>query len=386
MSSANRIALFLPDLVGGGAEAVMLHLASGLLAQGHAVDLVLVRRNGALMSRVPEGVRLIDLEARRALSAVPALAGYLRRERPQVLLSALRANLVAIWAKKLSGVPTRLIVTVHNTVSVEASKTRDPRVRLMPAAIRAFYPIADEIVAVSEGSANDLAQATGIARDRIKVIYNPLLNAAFHEKASQPVDHPWFTEDQPPVILSVGRLAPQKDFATLLRAFALLRQRRAARLVVLGEGPERERLTALARELGIDSDLEMPGFVGNPPAYMRRASAYALSSQWEGLPSVLVEALACGLPVVSTDCPSGPRELLCDGRYGLLTPMSDPAALCDGLCKALDGTAPAPSPECLRPFEVATATEEYLRLMLPDRPRRAVLPQQTNGQEMTCQL
>ena len=362
---SERIALFLPTLSGGGAERSFLNLAEGLCRTGRPVDLVVARASGPYLSQIPAGVRLVDLGASRTLLSLPALARYLRRERPAVLLSALdHANIVALWAKRLARVPTQVIISVRNTRSAEATTETTLRSKFVWFFARRFFPAAEGIVAVSHGVADDLAHSMDIPRDRIHVIYNPVVSEALLEKSRQPLEHPWFAPGAPPVVLSVGRLHPQKDFSTLLQAFARVRASRSVRLMVLGEGEERGRLEALASELGLGDDVSFPGFVDNPFAYMRRASLYVLSSRFEGLPGVLIQALACGCPVVSTDCPSGPSEILDGGRYGPLVPVGDAPALACAVSSALAAERAEPPHESWKPFQIDTATREYTELLL----------------------
>jgi glycosyltransferase involved in cell wall biosynthesis len=265
---------------------------------------------------------------------------YLRHERPQVLLSAMTdLNLVALWARRLARVHTELVISEHITLSqsVQAGANRRKwRHRFLPPLVARTYPWAEAIIAVSAGVADDLSTVAEIPRERILTIYNPVVTPDLAEKSRASRDHPWFAPGSPPVLLAVGRLAGQKDFPTLLRAFARVRALRPARLVVLGEGKERTKLEALALELAVAGDVALPGFVLNPFPYMRRAAALVLSSVYEGLPGVLIEALACGCPVVSTDCPSGPAEILDRGAYGKLVPVGDDARLSAAILATLD--------------------------------------------------
>jgi glycosyltransferase involved in cell wall biosynthesis len=335
-----RLSLFVPSMRGGGAERVMLTLASEFARRGHGVDLVLASAEGPYLADVPETVRVVDLGSRRVVASLPALIRYLRRERPEAMLSAMgRVNVVALWARRLAGAKTRLVVSEHNTLSLATQGAASWRQRFMPWLEHLFYPWADGIVAVSSGVAEDLSQIARLPRGEIEVIYNPFPVDEIARKAEEPLEHPGFEPGGPPVVLGVGRMMAQKDFPALLRAFARVRSVRPARLLILGEGEDRPRLEALARELGVAGDVLMPGFVENPYSYMRRSSVLVLSSAWEGLPSVLIEALACGCPVVSTDCPSGPREILADGRYGTLVPVGDDGAMAEGILSALDAPA-----------------------------------------------
>jgi glycosyltransferase involved in cell wall biosynthesis len=362
---SKRLAIFAPDMVVGGAERSMLKLAAGIAARGYAVDLVLARAEGPFLAEVPESVRLVNLNARRVLTSLPALVHYLQRKRPAALLSVLHANMVALWARRLAHVPTRVVVSERNTLSCSVQHyASDLRMRLAPQLIRHFYRWADGIVAVSKGVADDLSRTSGIPAERIQVIYNPIVTPELRTKAQAPLEHPWFGAGEPPVILAVGRLTTQKDFLTLVRAFALVRQRRAARLLILGEGEEWRALEALAERLGLEKDVSLPGFVANPYPYMTRASLFVLSSRWEGLPGVLIEALYCGLPLISTDCPSGPREILANGRYGQLVPVGDAMALARAIERSLNDQKPGQSPESWRPFELDTAVNQYLDILL----------------------
>ncbi len=359
------LALFLPGLYNGGAERVMLNLAQGLVERGQAVDLLLARAEGAYLDQVPKTVRLIELntsrlKARQTLLAVPALVRYLRSERPTVLLSALHANVIALWARRLAAVPVRLVISEHNTFSHANRQLPGWQGWLMAELVQHFYPWADGIVAVSRGVADDLAGMAGLPRRRIQVIYNPIITPELRKRAQAPLQHPWFGPGCPPVVLAVGRLTEQKDFATLLCSFAQIRRARPARLLILGEGELRPALEDQVRRLGLQEDVSLPGFVANPYAYMSRAALLVLSSRWEGLPTVLAEALYCGPAIVATDCPSGPREILADGRYGRLVPPGDVDSLARAMAAALNDKRLPPPRESWSPFELETVVSQYL--------------------------
>lgn len=365
---ADRLAFFLPGLYGGGAERVMLNLARGITERGFQVDLVLGRAEGSFLEEIPPAVRLIDLKAPRVLLGTPALTRYLRNERPKALLSVLHANMVALWGSRLAGVPVRVILAEHNTLSSVSHGMRDIRWRLYPLPARLFYPWADRIVAVSKGVADDLAETIQLPRERIEVIYNPIVTADMFTKATEVIEHPWFRSGEPPVLLAVGRLTRQKAFDLLIRAFARVRKNQAARLLILGEGEERPTLEAMVKEFGLDESVSLPGFLPNPYAFMAHAAAFVLSSRWEGLPTVLVEAMALGVPIISTDCPSGPREILLDGRYGCLIPMEDPAALSAAIETALGSTPLRPPVESWAPFRLEHVVDQYLNVLLGNQP------------------
>jgi len=360
-----RIALFLRTLGGGGAERVLLNLASGFIQHGLDVDLVVSAGEGLDLWTIPDGVRVIDLNAPRLSASLSALIQYLRRERPHALIPSLHyANEVALVAKYLSGVPTKVLIPEHNFLSRELkSHERGSRKWLIPLAMRWLYPLADAVVAVSQGVATDLEMLTGLPSDRIHTIYNPVILPDLQERAQAPLDHPWFKSGEPPVILGVGRLEPQKDFPTLIRAFAQVRKIRPARLVILGWGPDLPQLEDLIQELNIEADVDLPGFVSNPIPYMAKASVFALSSAWEGLPTVLIETMAMGLPVVSTNCESGPDEILDYGKYGTLVPVADEQALADALLDVLNGHSKAVDSAWLNQFTLEVVTQQYLELL-----------------------
>lgn len=318
----------------------MVTLANGFAARGFSVDLVLVTASGPYLKDVARGVRIVDLAARRVLCSLPALARYLRRERPHAMLSALHhANVVAVWARELARSSTILVVSERNTLTASPFYKNRGRLPSRQWLMKRTYPRADAVVAVSRGVANDLVSSIGLPREHIKVIYNPVVTEELLRLSRVPVHHPWCARGAPSMILAAGRLTEQKDFPTLIRAYSLLRKRRSERLVILGEGEERGELETLISHLGLEEDVYLPGFVDNPFAWMRAARLFVLSSRWEGLPGVLIQAMACGTEVVSTDCHSGPAEILENGRWGRLVPVGDPEALAAAMDSALDEDA-----------------------------------------------
>jgi glycosyltransferase involved in cell wall biosynthesis len=370
-TSSERIAIFAPDLGVGGAERSMLKLVKGLLDQGYAVDLVLSRAFGPLLDEVPRTAHLVDLKAQRVLSSLPALIRYLRREQPIVMLSVMHANLIAIWARTLAGVPTKIVVSERNTLSSEVQHySSDIRYKLIPTLTQFFYPWADAIVAVSKGVADDLIKNSHVPKKRIHVIYNPVVTPELRQKALMTVTDPWYQPGEPPVILSVGRLEQQKDFPTLIRAFANVSACRSARLMILGDGQERSNLEALIDQLGLQQEVRLPGYILNPYPYMSNAALFVLTSRWEGLPGVLIEAMYCGSPLIATDCPSGPREILANGQYGRLIPVGNEKALATAMCDALDGLIPRPPPESWKRFEQEKIVDEYIQVLMGENQSR----------------
>ena len=328
------VALFVPSLRGGGAERAMLDVARGLADRGVSVHLVLVRAEGPYMELLPAAVRVVDLGARRALTGLVPLVRYLRSEAPCILIATLpEASVVAFVALRLAGVDVRLVIRRANHFTMEYANSGQKH-RLVMLLEKAILPIVDAVVVNSSGSATDLRGRLGSTT--VDEIHNPIVWPEQAALGSVPVDEQWFDDPTLPVVLSVGRLVQAKDQAMLLRAFAQVVEARCARLVLLGEGPERTNLVEMAKRLGISRAVEFAGFRVNPFAYMSKASVCAVSSRYEGSPNVLIQAMACGTAVVSTDCPSGPREILEDGRWGGLVPVGDEDAMAAAIIDALD--------------------------------------------------
>ncbi|GMQ89533.1 MAG: glycosyltransferase [Gammaproteobacteria bacterium] len=373
-----RISFLLDNLTGGGAEKVILNLARGFARVGHQVDLLVCKVEGVLSNSIPAGVNLVPLESaspvrgllcamkadpagtREILGAVvnsrkvpkgfkyiPAIAEHLKTNKVDVLLSALpKANINAVLAKNCCKTKTRVVVGAHINFSSQVSESLSRgknRLQHLRPVIQRCYQRADAVVAVSKGVAKDIAQCLGLDPENVATIYNPIETLEMEALSREAVDHPWFESGAVPVILGAGRFVAQKDFPLLVRAFAKVRQRRNVRLMLLGgdetSGPQaehRKELLGLADRLGVGEDFEMPGFKVNPYPYLRKASVFVLSSRYEGFGNVVVEALLAGCPVVSTDCPSGPAEILHNGEFGRLVPVSDETALAGAICDTLD--------------------------------------------------
>lgn len=364
-SKPKIIALFSPSLGGGGAERVLLNLAGGLINEGIGVDVVLASATGVFLAQLPPEVRVIDLKASRIVYSVLALARYLREVRPDALLAFQdHAGVAAIVAAMLSRSHTPIFPATHHTwTKILENCGRKERVLARIASIA--YRYAAGVITVSEGAAAAVVGCLGVCRSRVHVIYNPVVTDDLFSKAQTAIEHPWFKTGQPPVILGIGRLNRAKDFTTLVTSFARLRMQCPARLMILGDGEERKALEALTRKLGVAEDVELPGFVANPYPYLRCAAVFVLSSAWEGLPTVLIEALALGVPIVSTDCPSGPTEILSSGRYGSLVPVGDVDAMADAMRKAITAMHSRPDDASWTRFTVPSATATYIDTLLP---------------------
>jgi glycosyltransferase involved in cell wall biosynthesis len=359
-----KISVLSPSLRGGGIERQLLLLSDELRRRGLDVDLVVV--NTANTAYAPDSsAQLVDLKAARISRGLVPLVNYLRRTRPQVMISAeTPVNVLALLARMITGIPKRLVVSERIHLSSAVAHATRPQDYWRPLLIRCLYPFADQVVAVSKGVAADLTASAGLKAAAIRPLYNMFdISHILAESQCDPA-LPWLGRDASPVIITAGRLSPQKDQHTLIRAFAILRSRRPCRLLILGTGPEQPGLQELARELHVEDDILMAGFVANPFACVARAAVFVLSSAWEGLPGVLIEALACGTPVVSTDCPSGPSEILENGKYGALTPVGDAQALAEAISSMLEHPLPG---EVLRrramDFSIERIIPQYLEVL-----------------------
>lgn len=360
-----HIALFLPALEGGGAERVVLDLAGEFVARGIVVDLVVANLRGSLADQIPGGVRTIDLGVSRTALAVPRLSGYLRSEEPVALLSTLgHANIVAMFSKWFSRRRTRVVLreAIHLSRDLPPTSAFNHLLRHL---LKLTYKRADGLIAVSEGVAADIVKAGFAHADKVRVIDNPSVTPRVLAAIGTKPRHNWYKESTAvPIITTVGRLSPQKDHATLLRAFAKVRLHMSCRLVLIGDGPLRADLEGLAEGLGVKDSVQFLGFIPDPFAYVWASQLFVLSSTYEGLPNALIQALALGVPAVSTDCPSGPAEVLDGGRFGELVPVGDSDALAEAIVRALSSaTTPVPV-EWLSRYSISGVADQYLSTMV----------------------
>lgn len=342
-----------------------MNLANAFMARGHDVEFILMRAQGQLLPAVPAGAKLVDLGASRLRKAVLPLARHLRSKRPCAVLAAMwPLTSIAVWARHLARVPTRIVVSDHTDYTATPVGSSRAAMWKLQTAMRWSYPRADGIVAVSEGVAVAVARFSGLPRSRIAIIHNPVRPPSPADKREPCTAAVGWAAHEGPRLIAVGSLKPAKDFALLLAAFARLRKAANARLLILGEGPLRAELQALISRLALDGAVDMPGFVANPYPYLARADVFVLSSAWEGFGLVIVEALACGTPVVATDCRSGPREILENGRHGRLVPVGDAAALARAMCESLAGSHErAALMRRAGDFSLDAASRQYLDLL-----------------------
>ncbi len=344
----------------------MQTIARGLAEHGSRVTFVVSNTMGELAHKVSRSINLVDLESRSIWKSIPKLARYLHHEPPEILVSALdHANVTALLARRLSGEGVPIIVTTHTMISMAVrSKARITSEALL-VAMRALYPTAEGVVAVSNAVARDVSAITGLATRSIHVIPVPLVMGEIAHLSQSPSPSPLFQPGNAPVVISVGSLYPHKDHRTLIEAVAIARRTTPIRLIILGEGPERARLENLIEDLDLEGTVSMPGFIGNPYAWIARSATFVLPSKWEGLPTVLLEAMACGVSPVATDCPGGVAELLGEGRYGVLTPVGDPSAMAEAILGILKRPiAPSELKQRAMQFASEKIVERYQKLIV----------------------
>lgn len=363
---ASRIALLAASYGDGGVERMLVHSANGLLALGIAVDFFLGAPSRPFVDGLHHGVRVINLNASSPQARLKALGGYLRKEAPAIMLSAkLADDRLAIAALEASGAPSRVVFRVGNPLFAR-NRLRSywywQRLR-RAAGIRHLYRRAHGLIAVAPALARELRCELG-GSVPIAALPNPTIGPALAGWQPGVLPHPWLNQGHVPVVMGVGGLRQQKDFATLLRAFALLRRQRHARLIILGEGRQRSRLQALAQRLGIAGDVLLPGFMQPLYDWLGHAALFVLSSRWEGSPNALIEALALGRPVVATSCPGGVADILHQGRIGLLVPVGDVQAMARAMAAALHQPVDATrGKQAMAPFTVARSAAAYSRAL-----------------------
>jgi glycosyltransferase involved in cell wall biosynthesis len=366
-AAGSRVAFFLVDFSGGGIERVNINIANELASRGFKVDIVVAQYRGEFANRIALNVRVVPLGCDRAYQCIVPLARYLRVHRPAVLFTCFPTfNLAAIAANLLAGNPTRIVPVEHMPVSVDRAENPSVLPRLCYALYPLFYRTVPVIIANCEESAADFRVQYPALAEKVRVLYNPVVPPDLEQSARKELPNEAFfhAQDKPPVLIGAGRLTRQKDFPLLLRAFALVRQSRACKLILLGgRGEDRDMLIALTRELGLTEHVRFTGFVDNPYAYFQRADLFVLSSRYETLPTVLIEALACGTPAVATNC-FGVGEILEHGKLGEIISGADPATLAQAILRSLKNPIRADALRAkAQQFSISTCASAYAKLI-----------------------
>lgn len=366
MSRDLKLALYFPTLAMGGVERMALNLAQVLYAKGLSIDLVVVSANGPLRTEIPKGIRLFDLKSRKTSLSVFKLASYLKRERPDIILSSMsHANIFAITAAMIANIELKIVISEHSMPfkagHKKKSSLKDVLIQLM---CRLLYKRANGLVCVSDSVRKSWQGLLGATYPlATHVIYNPVIAADFYKRASHLPKDFSPEENNMPTIVSVGRLNPVKDFPTLIKAFALLNKKINTRLIILGEGKERKKLEQLISEKKLESKVSLLGVKNNVLPYLTHADIFVSTSRSEGLPSALIEAIALGTSVVVSDCPGGSTEIIEQGKYGHIFPVGDYSSLADKLFYVLENpTDKMFLKERAKVFYADTVAEEYLKL------------------------
>ena len=358
------VSIVMKDLTGGGAERVAITLANQLANSKLAVDLVLASESGPYRKLIDTAVNLVVMNCHSNPRYILPLKRYFGRTHPKAILACMEGpNVATAIGMRLSGRRKGLFLWEHSTPSVHYKQPRTLKERLMLKAAPWSYRQAEKVIAVSNGSAEDVAKFYGLNPSQVLTIPNPLDIDLIQSRAKEAPDHEWLARKTRPTILAVGRLTTQKDFETLIRAMAVVSKSSDAHLIILGEGELSDSLHELTASLGISDRVSMPGFLSNPYALMARCDLMVMSSRWEALPTVLIEALACGANVLSTDCPSGPSEILQGGKLGRLVPMGDPQALAGAILEELSRPEPRPTPD-LRQYRTEVVASRFRELLL----------------------
>lgn len=362
MSTRPDFVFFLPSARNGGAERVITTVAQRLGSRGYEVSLLLAESDGNQFADEFSELTVQGFEVDRLSYCVIPLTRYLQQVNPRVVVSTVYlSNILVALAHFISRSDARLVLRIANTPSIHLA-SRSPRHVLGRNLLPFAYNQADAIIAISQGVRNDIINSFSADEKKISVIYNPVDIDSIDQQVDVHSSHTWFDEkNNIDVIVGMGRLTTQKDFWTLLRAFATVRERRPnTRLAIFGEGEQEQKLVELSEALGISDHIQFFGYVNNPFRYLARADLFVLSSAWEGFGNVLTEALACGCPIVSTDCPSGPREILQDGEYGIIVPVGDADEMAIAIIQSLDTDIMIKKlRERAQDFSVETIVDEY---------------------------
>ena len=330
-----HVAFMVGSLRMGGAERMMINTANELSKHAR-VSFLSLTGGTALKDELNDNVRLYSFKKKNSLSSIPALLEFIRNEKPAVLISTqIHVNLIAVMLKVFFGVKTKIVLREATSPGSHFIMHRGARWKLVNIAMKWLYPKSDSVVAICDAVKINLIESGYTSASKVVVIYNPVINEKFRIAEAEVIEHPFFNSNVP-VYISVARLAPAKNFPLLIEAFSLVLKKRDARLIIIGEGGERKKLEKLIGEFDLQEKIFLTGEIVNPYPWMRKANTYVLSSLYEGLPNALIEGMACGLQLVSVDCPGGSKEILEDGKCGRLVKINDPQLLADAMIESLD--------------------------------------------------
>lgn len=362
-----KIILILSSFQGGGSERVIITLANKFVNDGYSVDLVLINNSGSYSSELDNKVSIVDLGSIRVIHSIIPLSNYfksLKNPAKYCILSSMRhINILSIISKIISKSSARLVIRDSNNYSAISKNTKSLKSMMLNFVAKFFYVKSDAIVVPSAGVANDLIKLNSSLAHKLHVIYNPVNIELIYKLSKEKVDFN-FDHSKKSMILAVGSLIPQKNFKMLIQAFSQIAGTTDSVLIILGEGTEFRDLLTLSMDLNVSDRVIMPGFVKNPFAYMSKAKVFVLSSIYEGLPNVLLQAASLGVPIVATDCPSGPREILNDGKWGKLVGINDVSAMASAIKDGCAGKlTPIPKDQVKKKYSVYNIASKYLDIL-----------------------
>lgn len=360
MNINKKIVFILPNFRAAGVERVVITLANEMCRLGYSVSLLIFKNNGDLANDICKEIEVIELHINRSSFAIFKLINFFRKNQVCFISSYSYLSILSIIANIITFKKSQIFVCEHTTLTQMNKAKSNYKNKIVNFLMRMFYPLADGIIAVSSGVADDLSKAIDIPRKKIKVLYNPL-DINFISKMSQnSPSHRWLLNKKQPLILGIGRLDIAKNFTLLINAFSKITDQTDANLLILGEGDLRLELEQEIKKLQLSERCELMGYISNPYCYLKNADIFVLSSNVEGFSLVIVESLACNTPVISTDCPSGPNEILEDGKWGTLVPMNDVEILSVAMLEALRSPNTKNLQERAKEFDVKIVTQRYI--------------------------
>jgi glycosyltransferase involved in cell wall biosynthesis len=363
-TKVKSVLIFSPSLQPGGAERVALDLANWFSQKGIKVFLVLAKNLGGFTEEVGKNISIVDLKSNHVFQTIPKLISLIQDFQPTIILSfQTQANVAILVASLLSHLHIPVIPTEHSTISINLNRKGLLKEKLLLPLARILYHQAPALISVSRKAADDLISTLHLDSKKVRVIYNPINLTKILNSSQMEYQHPWLTPGTPPLLLAVGRLTEAKGFSDLIQAISIVLQKRPVNLMIIGEGEKRTELENQIKTLGLENFVELNGFMANPYSVLSKADLFVSSSIWEGFGVAIVEAMACGIKVVATDCLSGPAEILENGRFGTLVPPGNPQLLADAILKSVDRTVISPdAKERANDFSIDKIGHQYLSL------------------------